>query len=164
MIIRCCRTFVCLLTLMPAASFGQAARSSAQVDVAKDKGTDDQIVRMTQEVVAAEVRGDMPQLDRLYADNYVHMHEGGLVENKDVHKLSLVSSGVREYKAADISQLQVYSFGAGAIISGRESWEQLKGVTQHLFVAFWVQEQGRWRLAAWVAKPVPKEVEPRTSK
>lgn len=158
MTVKCCRAFACFLVLAPVTTF-------AQGDAAKDKGTQDQIVKMTQDVVAAEVRGDMPALDRIYASNYVHMHENGLVENKDAHKLSLVSGGVRKYKTADISDTQVYFFGVGAMITGHENWEQAKGFSHHQFVAFWIQDQGKWRLAAWIAKPPQKgPVEPARSK
>jgi hypothetical protein len=143
--VRCLGTFVCLLTFVPGAPFAQGAS-------ARDKTSEQQLAKMTEEVLASEVRVDLPAMDRYFTDNYTHTHAVGLVESKATF-IGTFKSGMRRYKAAAISQLQVRHFGPSALVSGHEEIDGANGVHQYVFTAFWVQEQGKWRLAAWVTSP-----------
>jgi hypothetical protein len=142
---RCLRRFVCILLFVPVACVGQGA-----------KGTEDQIIKMTQEVVAAEVQGNTPMLDRVLTDNYLHTHATGLVQNKT----EFIGDGKPKYTAGEISQIQVRLFGTSAIVNGHEL---VNGDHHYVFSAVWIQEQGKWRLAAWVTNPDPKNPRDRSA-
>jgi ketosteroid isomerase-like protein len=142
--------------MLPGACFAQGAtKSFAPGDAAKYTGSQEQIARMTEEVVAAEVREDIAALDRFFTENYTHTHAVGKVESK-AEFIGAFRPGTHKYKSADISQIQVRFFGTSAIVSGHERIGVVDGDHHYLFSAFWIQEQGKWRMAAWVASPDPK--------
>ena len=142
--------------LVPGACFGQgAARSFAFGDTAKDKSMEQQILKMTEEVLAAEVREDSAAMERFFTENYTHTHSVGRVESK-AQFIAAFKPGTHKYVSADISQTQVRFFGTSAIISGSERIGVADGDHHYVFSAFWVQEQGKWRMAAWITSPDPK--------
>ena len=139
--------------LAPGVGFAQeAAKSSGKTASA----TEDKFRKLTEEVVAAEVSGDLAAMERFFTDDYIHTHSSGWIENK-TEFMSLYKTGKRKYIAADISQVQVHDYGTSAIVNGREHINELNGDHQYLFQCVWVQQQGTWKLAAWVANPVPKK-------
>ena len=148
MIIKRFRVFTCLWMFVPAACFGQGA--------AKYTGMEAQIVKMTEEVVAAEVREDAAAMGRFFTDNYTHTHAVGRVETK-AEFIAAFKPGTHKYVSADISEIRVRFFGASAIVSGQERIGVPDGDHYYLFSAFWIQEQGKWRMAAWVTSPDPKK-------
>jgi hypothetical protein len=122
----------------------------------KENQTIEQQLRtFTEDLIKAEVRGDLAEMDRLFTDDYVHTHSSGWIENKSEF-MGLYRSGKRKYNAADISDVQVRFYGTSAVVNGREHINELNGDHHYLFLCVWVQQQGRWRVAAWVANPVPK--------
>jgi len=154
--------FAVCLALFAGACFGQgngksSANSAPVKKSAEDQDTsvEAQFLKLTEEVLYAEVTGDVAAMDRLFTDDYVHTHSSGWVENK-TEFLSLYKNGKRKYNAADISQVKVHFYGASAVVNGREHINELNGDHQYLFLCVWVEQKGTWRLAAWVANPVPK--------
>src|SRR5882724_13485013 len=100
MIRRCLQPFVCLLMIMPGAGFAQGA---------KDKVTDEQFVKMTQDLLAAEVRRDTAAMDGYFTANYTHTHAVGLIESRATFIATFSPSGMRRYKNADLTQIKVRS-------------------------------------------------------
>jgi hypothetical protein len=150
----------CACVLVASVSFGQeSGKSFGNPAAAKDKNVEQQLRKLTEEVVAAEVRGDLAAMDRFFTDDYVHTHSSGWVENK-AEFMGLYKNGKRKYNAADISQVQVHFYDTSAVVNGHEHINELNGDHQYLFLCVWVQQQGAWRLAAWVANPVPKTAGP----
>jgi ketosteroid isomerase-like protein len=146
--------------LVPGVCFGQGTtRSFAPGDTAKDKGIEEQIAKMTEEVVAAEVREDAAAMNRFFTENYTHTHAAGKIQTK-AEFIADFKPGTHKYKAADISEIRVRSFGTSALVSGHEhiAVEGPNGDHHYSFVAFWVQDQGKWRIAAWVTSVDPKHL------
>jgi len=142
-------------------SFGQDAggKSFGNATPVNGESVDQQFRKLTEEVVAAEVSGDLAAMDRFFADNYIHTHSSGWVENK-TEFMSLYRNGKRKYNAADIRDVQVRFYGDSAVVNGTEHINELNGDHQYLFLCVWVRQNGAWRLAAWVANPVPKRSGP----
>lgn len=142
--------------LVPGASTGQESGEISGTPVAvREKDAEQQFRKLTEEVVSAEVSGDLSAMDRFFADDYVHTHSSGWVENK-AEFMGLYKSGKRKYNAADISQVQVHFFDTSAVVTGREHINELNGDHHYQFLCVWVRQKGTWRLAAWVANPIPK--------
>src|ERR1700730_18627473 len=85
MIRRCLQPVVCLLMLLPSSSFGEGA---------KDKGTEEQLVKMTQDLLAAEVRRDTAAMDGYFTANYTHTHAVGLIESRATFIATFSRSGM----------------------------------------------------------------------
>jgi hypothetical protein len=141
-----------VLALLPVAYAQQAAKSSAAGDAAKDPSG--YITQLTMDVLAAELHSDQAAMDRFFSANYSHTHQSGLVQNK-AEFIADFKPGAQKYKIAEISDYKVRHFGTSAIINGRENIND----HHYLFLAVWVQEQGAWRMAAWVTSPGPKAAE-----
>ncbi len=134
-----------MLVLLLAASGACFAQQTA--------GTADAyILQLTQQVLDAELRSDHAAMDRLFSDKYTHTHQSGVFQNK-TEFMAEFAPGAQKYKVAEISQVQVRHFGVSAIVNGRENIND----HHYLFSCFWVQEQGKWRMAAWVTSPAPKK-------
>src|SRR5581483_2067732 len=60
-------------------SFGQDAggKSFGNATPVNGESVDQQFRKLTEEVVAAEVSGDLAAMDRFFADNYIHTHSSG---------------------------------------------------------------------------------------
>ena len=144
MIRKCLQPVVCLLMLLPSGSFAEGA---------KDKVTDEQFVKMTQDLLAAEVRRDTAAMDGYFTSSYTHTHAVGLIESRATFIATFSPSGMRRYKDADLTQIKVRSFDSSAIVSGHERIGADGGDHHYSFVAVWVQDQGKWRVATWVTSP-----------
>src|SRR5581483_12275232 len=144
------RTFLCISMLVPGICFSQpASKSAAQHDTGKD--SEALILRLTHEVLDAELKSDRAAMDRLFTDNYTHTHQSGVFQNK-AEFIAMFAPGAQKYRIAEISEVQIRLFGTSAILNGHEN---ING-HHYLFSCFWVQEQGTWRMAAWITSPALK--------
>jgi hypothetical protein len=150
MTVRHLLTILGFLVFVPGACVDQqAAKSQAQRDAGREPEA--HILQLTQEVLDAELRGDHATMNRLFSDNYTHTQQIGVFQNK-TEFMAEFAPGTQKYRVAEISQVQVRHFGASAIVNGRENIND----HHYLFLCVWVQEQGKWRMAAWVTSPAPK--------
>jgi hypothetical protein len=159
-----CRSLVgsCFFALLLAFSSGSFGRSSRAVEGPAET-VDQQIVRLTQEVAAAEVHSDSPAeeaknialLDKLSTDDSTHTHGHGRVQSKADY-INDLKTGKSRIGAISLSDLKVRTYGSCAIINGQFQSQDLvhKETSQFLFTAFWVQQQGAWRMAAWVSTAI----------
>ena len=142
--------FLCIVTFVSGVCFAQqVSKSAAQRDAGKD--IEAYILQLTREVLDAELRSDHAAMDRLFSQNYTHTHQSGVFQNK-AEFIAEFAPGTQKYRVAEISQVQVRHFGESAIVNGRENIND----HHYLFLSVWVQEQGKWRMAAWVTSPAPK--------
>jgi len=117
------------------------------------------ILRLTHEVLDAELRNDHATMDRLFTDNYTHTHQSGVVQNK-AEFMAMFAPGAQKYRIAEISEVQVRDFGTSAIVNGHENIND----HHYLFSCFWVKERSQWRMAAWITSPALKKDAPEPTK
>ena len=156
------RAFTCVLMLLPGASFGQEAVRVAAKDIGTktaEKATDQQLMKMTQDLVAAEVREDQPAMEQVLTASYTHTHAAGRLQSR-VEFMADFKPGTHKYGGADIFDLLVRSYGTSALVSGGEHIhvDGPNGDHYYKFTCFWVQDQGKWRVAAWVTSTDPKHL------
>ena len=138
------------LVFVPGACFAQqVTKSPAQRDTGKDHEA--YILQLTHEALDAELHSDHAAMERLFTENYTHTHQSGLVQNK-TEFIAAFTPGTPKYRVAEISEVQVRNFGASAVVNGHENIND----HHYLFLCVWVQDQGKWRMAAWVTSPGPK--------
>jgi hypothetical protein len=149
------RAFACVWMLVPGACFGQEAVHPA----IQDKGSDQHFIKMTEDLLAAEVREDTAAMDRVLTASYTHTHAAGRIQSRAEFMADFVP-GTHKYKGADIFEMLVRSYGTSALVSGREHIhvDGPNGDHYYTFTAFWVQDQGKWRVAAWVTSTDPKNL------
>jgi hypothetical protein len=123
-------------------------------EAANKAKVEQELIKLNQEMAAAEVRGDIPALERLFTDDYTHSHAVGVLE-KRADFLDDIKAGRRKYSALDLSEVEVRAYTASAIITGHVHIKNLTGDTQNLFLDVWVLQQGKWRMAAWVTTRIP---------
>jgi hypothetical protein len=118
-----------------------------------DDRVENQLMKINQDLVGAEVRRDMSVLNVLLTDGYIHVHRNGWVESR-VDFLSDFESGKRIYHSIDLHNVHVQPYDKAALIIGDahvistsngENKDNVSG-----FLAVWVQQQGAWRLAGWM--------------
>jgi len=136
--------------LVPGVCFCQpAAQDSAGQDASKDREA--LILRLTHEVLDAELRNDRVAMNRLFTDNYTHTHQSGVFQNK-AEFIAMFMPGTQKYTIAEISDVQVRHFGTSAIVNGHENINN----HHYLFSCFWVLDKDKWRMAAWITSPASK--------
>ena len=147
--------FCCALVLVPGSSLGQEpgkAISSARSGAAMGRSIEQQLMKLTEEFAAAEVRGDMAALDSLLADDFAHTHSTGRVATK-AKDMDDIKSGRRRYESIHLEDLQVRLYGTTALTLGRARIQVINlGKTSNNYIQFlnvWVQQQGKWRMVAW---------------
>jgi uncharacterized protein (TIGR02246 family) len=128
-------------------------------------GDDSQAVKsLSDDVVAAELKGDTAALDKLFADDMTFTHGSGVVETKSVF-LDALKTGKRKMESIQQSDVQVRMFGTTALVVGNSNVKVVAGgnTIEHAvrFSDIWVQQQGKWRMVAYQAtiiapKPAPK--------
>jgi hypothetical protein len=142
------QALLCLSLLAPALCLSQAPTKSPGHHETEAEAL---VLRLTHQVLDAELRSDQAAMNRLFTDNYSHTHQSGVVQNKAEFIASFVP-GAQKYKIAEISDVQVRHFGTSAIVNGHENIND----HHYLFSCFWVLEQANWRMAAWITSPALK--------
>lgn len=109
--------------------------------------------------VAAMVRVDLRTLDGLLADDLSYVHSGGRVDTKTTF-LGLIAES--EYEGVDYKQAEVRPAGSAWLVRGiaqirlkRQSGERLSYPV--FFLDVWAQREGRWQMVAWQATRAPEE-------
>ena len=145
--------FSCVLTLVPGLSFGQGA--GAPSGAAKLAGAlGQQLLKWNEEMLAAQVRGDIAALDQLLTDDYTRLHAVGAVETK-----AEFLNGLKEphFLAIQTSDVTVRVYGSTAILVGHALVKRVGDPDDHTtFMDVWVQQNGKWRVAAWVTTRIPQ--------
>jgi uncharacterized protein (TIGR02246 family) len=118
-------------------------------------GDDSQAVKsLSDDVVAAELKGDTAALDKLFADDMTFTHGSGVVETKSVF-LDALKTGKRKMESIQQSDVQVRMFGTTALVVGNSNVKVVAGgnTIEHAvrFSDIWVQQQGKWRMVAYQA-------------
>jgi uncharacterized protein (TIGR02246 family) len=109
---------------------------------------------LSDNVVAAELKGDTAALDKLFADDMTFTHGSGLVETKSVF-LDALKTGKRKMESVQQTDVQVRMFGTTALVVGNSNVKVVAGgnTIEHAvrFSDIWVQQQGKWRMVAYQA-------------
>jgi hypothetical protein len=142
------RFVLCALAIAFCTVFGEGSLRSWR----STGNTEQQLIKLNEHLVAAEVRRDMNALDDLFTADYVHVHTNGWVESR-ADFLNDFKSGKRIYHSVDLHDVHAQVYHQTALIVGNAHVRSMSGSEKdnlNRFLAVWVQQQGKWRLAAWV--------------
>lgn len=104
------------------------------------------------------VAGDIDGLAGLLADDYVHTHTSGKVDNKETY-LAPLHRGATKYLAFTPSDVSVRVYGQTAVVVGRASMRAVSGGREQRvemrFTNVWVERNGRWQMVTCQATRLP---------
>ena len=141
--------------LMPDLALAQDAKPGA----GGDKAAEQELIKLRRQIADAEMHGDATVLDRLFADEYTHLHSDGRMDSKAEY-LKRFTSGSRKYQLYELEDIQVRLYGNTAVIFSRGHTRttndgQPRDV-RNQFMEVWAKKQGAWRVVAWVTTGTPQ--------
>ena len=139
---------ILMVAMLAAASslvFGQPTRAGAN-----QKGDDEQAVRQTlKELIAALGNNDTAALDRIYADGYTFVGDGGAMMTK-AERIAAFKSGELKYESVSHDVVSVRLFGDTAVTVVHIQTKFAPGVKfpdgKFLTTGTFVKIKGRWQL------------------
>jgi ketosteroid isomerase-like protein len=144
------------LLLAPFLCFAQqsAGTSNSAADTAE------QVMRLNDKLMAAEVQPDVAFVESVLTDDYTHTHANGLVQTK-AKFLEGIKSRSHAYALLDLSDVHARVYGRTVILEGHvhikgTNMGKQTGEGHNLFSEVWVQQGGKWRLAQWLTLHLPK--------
>jgi hypothetical protein len=119
----------------------------------------EQVIKLNEQLMAAEVQPDVAFVDSILADDYSHTHANGVVQSKAEFMEGLKSAS-HGYALLDLSDVHARAYGPTVIVEGHvhikgTNMGKQTGEGRNLFSEFWVQQGGKWRLAAWLTLRLP---------
>jgi len=144
------------LALVPVTLSCQESANSSQ----SAAGTNvEQVIKLNEQLMAAEVQPDIALVESILADDYSHTHANGIVQSKAEFMEGLKSTS-HGYAMLEPSDVHGAAYGATVILEGHV---HIKGTSMgkqtaeghNLFSEVWVQQGGKWRLAAWLTLRLP---------
>jgi ketosteroid isomerase-like protein len=142
-----------VLLLLVAGSGGVPARQAAAEDEKKA------LVQLIQDMHAAQVRNDLPFLDRVVADDCVIIHANGDLLTK-AQWMADKRTGATRWQSLQPAEIQVRVYGKTAvahnrmIVNGRLRGAPFAGQTRQS--SAFVKDQGRWRFVLIQFTTIPK--------
>ncbi len=119
--------------------------------------TDAEIVRLADEWIAAELRGDTAYLERLLADDFAAVGPLGFVLTKQ-EWIGRHRSGNMKYRSLDLTDVSARVYGDAAVLIGRQSQEaafQGNDVKAELrTTAVFARQGGEWKLVGVQMSPI----------
>src|SRR5437588_11789856 len=109
------------------------------------------IRQLDNERIQAQVGADAAALERIYADDFIGVGPSGTVRTK-AQVISDFTSGDLKFQSITTDDVQVRVYGNTPVETGRSTMNgQDRGTAvprDTRFPRVWLQQQGRWRLAA----------------
>jgi hypothetical protein len=144
------------LALVPVSLFCQGSAKS--MPSAAGANLED-VIKLNEQLMAAEVKPDIAFVDSILADDYSHTHANGVVQSK-AEFMEGLKSGSHGYALLDLTDVHARAYGATVIVEGHvhikgTNMGKQTGEGRNLFSDVWVQQGGKWRLAAWLTLRLP---------
>ena len=115
------------------------------------KAVIEEIRKADQERIHAQVHADAPELDRLYADDFIGIGPSGTVRTKK-EVLSDFTSGSLKFQSIVTHDVVIRVYGNTAVETGLSTMKgQDAGKVvpeENRFTRVWVKQGGRWRLVS----------------
>jgi ketosteroid isomerase-like protein len=144
------------LALVSVTLFCQESARSSQSAAGADI---EQVIKLNEQLMAAEVQPDVAFVDGILTDDYTHTHANGIRQSK-AEFMEGLKSGSHGYALLDLSDVHARAYGATVIVEGHvhikgTNMGKQTGEGHNLFSEVWVQQGGKWRLAAWLTLRLP---------
>jgi hypothetical protein len=113
--------------------------------------TEAELVQLSRDVAAAEVRGDAAYLDGAWAPEFTVTSQFGQVSSK-AEQLAIVRSGANRFDSIEVRDARARVYGDAGMVSevlvlkGQVAGRPVEGTVRALTV--WVRKDGRWQAVA----------------
>lgn len=131
----------------------------AQPKEKRSNGTEQAVMAVERELLAAVLKGDASANERYLADTYVFTGPDGMVENR-AQAIADLKSGDLKLQSASLDGAKVQVYGETAIVTyssndkGTYKGKDISGTTRWTDVL--VHQNGRWQVVASHGSMVPK--------
>jgi hypothetical protein len=140
-------------------SFNLFCQESGKSSPFAASATTEQVIKLNEQLMAAEVQPDVTFVESILADDYSHTHANGIVQTK-AEFMEGLKSGSHGYAMLELTDVHARAYGTTVIVEGHV---HIKGTNMgkqtaeghNLFSEVWVQQGGKWRLAAWLTLRLP---------
>lgn len=115
-------------------------------------------LQVQRERFRAMEEGDVTALEPMLCEDLRYTHTTGRTESK-AQFLQTLASGALRYLAIEPDSVVLRRYGHTAVVNGRSRMRVGNSAGEHAFsirfLEVYVQEAGRWQLAAWQATRLP---------
>jgi len=136
-----------------------ALAQTSDKKAAPSSKAEQEVVKVSDEIIEALGRNDVAALDRLYADDYIVTQSFGITSKAQL--LDAYKSGRLKYTSASDKDRVIRVYGDTAVTTGILT---LKGqnpngdfTSNTRFTAVFLKQQGRWRLVAAQLTDIPQK-------
>ena len=113
---------------------------------------DQQIKKLTDQIVAAQLKADTNSYEKLLADDYTAIHGDGTLSTK-AQDIENFKSGAVKYETVDMRDSKIRVYGDTAVVTsllffkGTTSGKPFSGDVRSTRV--WVKQKGNWKCVAF---------------
>lgn len=115
-------------------------------------------LRVQRDRFRAMEEGDVTALEPMLREDLRYTHTGGQTESK-AQFLQTLASGSLQYVSIEPDSVELRRYGQTAVVNGRSRMRVRNSAGERAFsirfLEVYVQEAGRWQLAAWQAIRLP---------
>ena len=110
-----------------------------------------ELLKANEQYDEAIMRGDVPTLERIFADEFIYTNPKAEVLSKK-QQIAVLSSGDFKLTEAKSDDVRIRIYGESAVMTGRftakvESAGKSEMIDER-YTAVWVRRDGRWQLVA----------------
>jgi len=150
---------ILIIAVLAMAMSSLSLAQTSDKKAAPSSKAEQEVVKVSDEIIEALGRTDIAALDRIYADDYILTQSFGLTSKAQL--MDLLKSGRVKYTYASNKDFSVRVYGDTAVTTGILT---LKGqnpngdfTSNTRYIGVWVKQQGRWRLVAAQLTDIPQK-------
>ena len=116
------------------------------------------ILKIDEARFAAMIRGDIPTLQKILADDLVYTHSSGLVEGK-TEFIAALQTGNLKYISIDVEEKKARVYGTVGVVNGKARITiNSRGQDQSFVIRYldvYANRSGQWQMIAWQSTRIP---------
>jgi len=150
---------ILIIAILAMAMSSLALGQTSDKKAAPSSKAEQEVNKVSDEIIEALGRTDVAALDRLYADDYIVTQSFGILSKAQL--MDAYKSGRLKYTSASDKDRSVRVYGDTAVttgvltLKGKNPNEDFTSNTR--FTAVFVKQQGRWRLVAAQLSDIPQQ-------
>lgn len=118
---------------------------------------EEQINKVTDQVIAARLKGDANSYEKLLADDYTGIYPSGRLVTK-AQDIEDLKSGALKYESIDVREIKIRAYGYTAVAVSLVSTKSTRGgksiSADYRVTRVWVKRKGGWVCVAFQATRV----------
>jgi ketosteroid isomerase-like protein len=126
---------------------------AAPLALAQGASVEQQVSALSDEMIQANLKGDVSFYQKYYADDATIVHGNGKLFTKD-QDIADLKSGTLKYESIDVLEKKVHVYGDTAVVhllitfKGSLSGQPFPPINLRRTVV-WVNQKGNWKVVAW---------------